>query len=135
MQFGGEIDDRIDIGDEGAHEGRIRDVALDEAEAPGLLGVVADRTEVREVAGVRQLVEDDDLGAVPACQHVPDVARADETSTTGDQEPAIAVRVGHLAQTGRVAGAARRPASSSSRASSAARSSDGTVPASVQWPS
>ena len=108
-----------------------------------MLGVVADRREVGLVAGVGQLVEDGDPGAVAPAEDVADVARADEPGAAGDEQ-ACAVRrpgtsvataraVGHA--TGRSIGGASRPPSSSSRASSAARSSDGTVPASVQWPS
>ena len=103
-----------------------------------MLGVVADGRQVRLVAGIGQLVEDRDLGPVAPREHVADVARADEPGAAGDQQ-SLRVDRGPRATRpspgGRSTGGARRPAASSSRASSAARSSDGTVPASVQWPS
>ncbi len=57
-----------------------------EAEAGRLLGIVADRREVRLVAGVGQLVEDRDPCAVAPPEHVADVAGPDETGPTGDQQ-------------------------------------------------
>ena len=128
----------------------IRDIALDELEAASLLGVGLDGGEVGSVAGVGELVEDRDPGAVSPPEHVTDEGAPDETGTTGDKQASIggeaclspvgealvprgAIR--HRQPTGRSTGRPSRPASSSSRASSAARISDGTVPASVHWPS
>ncbi len=133
--FGGEVDDRIDRRHERSHDRRVGDVAAHEREPGGHLGVVADGREVRFVAGIGQLVEDGDPRPVAPSQDVAHVARPDEPGTTGDEQVAEAsVRV-HAQPRGRVAGGASRPAASSSAAMAAARSSDGTVPASVQCPS
>ncbi len=136
VRLGGEVDDRVGAVDQRPDDGRVGDVAADEAEPRGLLRVVADRGEVGLVAGVGQLVEDGDLGAVAAGQDVADVARADEPGTAGDEQPAEASGSDRPCQPiGRLTGRASRPAASSAAAISAARRSDGTVPASVQWPS
>ena len=151
MGFGGEVDDRIDRARrstsadrrrEGADDDRVGDVALDETQPSGLLGICLDRGEIGPVAGVRQLVEDGDARPVAPAEDVADESRSDEPGAAGDEEvragpdrrPVCTVR-GRAHPTGRSIGRASRPASSSSRASSDARSSDGTVPASVQWPS
>ena len=133
--LGGEVDDRIDGLDERAHDGASGDVAAHEGQPGGQLRVVADRRQVRLVAGVGQLVEDRDPRPVAAPQDVADEARADEPGSTGDQEVAEPSLAAHAQPRGRIAGGANRPAASSSAAMAAARSSDGTVPASVQCPS
>ena len=98
--------------------------------------VGADGVEVRFVARVGELVEDRDGRPVAPGQDVADVAGADEPGSARDQQPPEgAVRHAIGQPTGRVTGGARRPSASSADASSAARRSDGTVPASVQWPS
>ena len=111
----------------------------------GHLRVVADGTEIRLVAGVGQLVEDRDLVPSRRREDVADKARADEAGAAGDEEPLRIVAsdevvasegsAASVTPSGRSIGGARRPESWSSRASSAARSREGTVPASVQWPS
>src|SRR5262249_4125133 len=66
---------------------RIADVTLYER-VPGAGG---DRGEVREVARVRELIVDGDLGVlvagVTAGQQRADVVRADEARTAGNQDP------------------------------------------------
>ena len=64
VRLGGEVDDGVGVGDERPDDLRVGDVALDEAEPGGLLRVGLDGGEVRLVAGVGQLVEDRDPGAV-----------------------------------------------------------------------
>ena len=61
VRLGGEVDDRVGAVDQRPDDGRVGDVAADEAEPGGLLRVVTDRAEVGLVAGVGQLVEDGDL--------------------------------------------------------------------------
>ena len=56
------------------------------SEPGGHLRVVADRAEVRLVAGVGQLVEDGDPRPVAPGQDVADVARADEPGAAGDEQ-------------------------------------------------
>ena len=68
VRLGREVDDRVGLGDERPDDVRVGDVALDEAEAGGLLRIGPDRGEVGLVAGVGQLVEDRDVGAVAAGQ-------------------------------------------------------------------
>ena len=139
VRFGGEVDDPVDRRDERRDDGRIGDVAAHEAETGGHLRIVADRGEVGLVAGIGQLVEDRDPGPVAAGQDIADVARPDEPGAAGHEEvaegPAVVGRVRHAQLATRLTGGESRPAASSAAASSAARSSDGTVPASVQWPS
>ena len=128
------------------HDIPVGDVADHEPQACVHLRVGADRRQVGLVAGVGQLVEDGDLGAVAPAENVADVARPDEPGPAGHEEASVLARgsgagvrgwirgdLGH--PIGRSDGGFRRPMASSSRASSDARSSDGTVPASVQWPS
>ncbi len=86
VRFRGEVDDRVGAGDQRLDAGSVGDITPDELQASGHLGVIADRGEVRLVAGVRQLVEDRDLRPVAASEHVPDVARADEARPAGDQQ-------------------------------------------------
>ena len=96
---------------------RIGDIAADERQPGGLLGIVEDRSQVRLVAGVGQRVEHRDPRPVAASQDVADVARADEPGPAGDQEaragagpgtrPAI---VGHDPSTERWGGSGSRPA-------------------------
>ena len=112
---------------------RVGDIALDEQEAVRAAGVVVQRLEVRPVAGVGQLVEDGDRGAVVTRQDLADVLAADEPGAARDEEPAVGGRGRH--PTGLATGGVSRPASSSSFASAAARSRLGTVPASAQCPS
>ena len=138
VRFRGEIDDGVGVADEVVDDLAVGDVTDDERQARRQFRVRPDRCEVGLVAGVRQLVEDGDLGAVAPIEDVADVARADEPGAAGhEQATVVAPRFGGGVRhpIGRSDGGARRPISSSSRASSAARSSDGTVPASVQWPS
>ena len=73
--LGGEVDDRVAAGSGARDRVRIGDVALDE--------LVLDAFEVRRVAGVRELVEDDDVGA--ALREPPHEVRADEPGATGDE--------------------------------------------------
>ena len=135
VRLGGEVDDGVGVRHERLDHRRVGDVAAHERESRRHLRVVADRREVRLVAGVGQLVEDGDPRAVTAAEHVPHVARADEPGAAGDEQAPKRRRLGQAQPTGRLTGGGRRPAASSAAASSAARRSDGTVPASVQWPS
>ena len=130
VRLGREVHHRVGLGDQRRGHTGVGDVAADEPEASGHLGVVADRLEVRLVAGIGQRVEDRDARPIAPRQDVADVARADEPGPARDEEPPRRSRLGHAS--GRSTGGARRPDSSSSLASSAARNSDGTVPASVQ---
>ena len=99
VRLGGEVDDRVGAIDQWPDDGRVGDVAADEAEPGGLLRVVADRGEIGLVAGVGQLVDDGDLGAVAARQDIADVARADEPGTTGDEQSAEpSRRIGHVSR-------------------------------------
>ena len=66
VRFGGEVDDAVGLGDERPDGVGVGDVAAHEAEARGLLRVGPDGRQVRLVPGVRQLVEDGDVRAVPA---------------------------------------------------------------------
>ena len=88
----------VRVVDERPDDRRIGDVAADEGEPGGHLGVVADRREVRLVAGVGQLVEDRDPRPVTAAQDVADVARADEAGAAGDEQTARRVVRGHLSR-------------------------------------
>ena len=98
VRFGGEVDDRVGLGDERPDDGRIGDVAANEAQALGHLRVVADRREVRLVAGVGQLVEDGDPRPVAARQDVADVARPDEPGAAGDQQALERPRLAHVSR-------------------------------------
>ena len=115
VRFGGEVDDRVRRRDERPDDGRVGDVAAHEREPRGHLGVVADRREVRLVAGVGQLVEDRDPRPVAATQHVADVARADEPGATGDEQAAERRASRSRQPTGRLTGGESRPAASSAR--------------------
>ena len=122
----------------GSHSFGVGDVALDEAQPGGLLGIRLCRREIRDVARVRQLVDDGDPGAVAPGKDVPHETRPDEPGPAGHEEMSAGVEAARRVAahaTGRSIGGSRRPAWSSSRASSAARSRDGTVPASAQCPS
>ena len=134
--LGGDVDHGVGFRHQPVDRVTVRDVAADEGIAGGLLGIGLHGREVGPVAGVGQLVEDRDPRAVAAGQDLPDKLRTDEPGTARDQETGAggdAVR--HAGSVGRGVGGASRPASWSTSAISAARSSDGTVPASVQWPS
>jgi hypothetical protein len=101
VRFGGEVDDGVGVVDQRPDDDRVGDVALDEAEPPGQLGIVEDRREVGHVAGVGQLVEDGDHRVVAAAQDVADVARPDEPGAAGDQQPAERPGLGrHVSQLG-----------------------------------
>src|SRR6185369_1105915 len=126
VRLRGEVHDGVRVGDEWPDGVRVRDVALDEAEASGTRPVAVDLGEVRAVARVRQLVENRDPRPVVTGQDVADVARADEAGPARDEEPGKGAGRGH--GTGRSTGGARLPAWSSSRAISAARINDSTVP-------
>ena len=86
VRLGGEVHDRVDVADEVLHEGPVEDVALDEAQAV----VLGDGSEVREVARVGQLVEDDDglgfLAAPGAAQDGAHVVGADEARAAGHEK-------------------------------------------------
>jgi hypothetical protein len=88
VRLGGEVHDGVGVGDE-------RPTASASAMSPWTNRSRAaasgrlDRREVRPVAGVGQLVEDRDRGAVVAGQDVADVARADEAGPARDEEPAV----------------------------------------------
>ena len=70
-------------------------------EPGGHLGIVADRCEVGLVAGVGQLVEDGDPRPVAPAEQVPDVARADEPGTAGDEDVTERARLAvHLSRPG-----------------------------------
>ena len=113
--------------------GRVGDVAAHEGEAGGRLGIDLDVGEVGPVACVGQLVEDGDPGPVAPAQDVADEAAPDEPGAAGDQE--VGPRPGSGHGVGRCGGAASFPSASAAAASWAARSSEGTVPASAQCPS
>jgi hypothetical protein len=55
--FGGEVDDGIDFLDEGSGEGLIGDIAFDEA-IPGVGGYIP---EIRQIAGIGEQIEVDNL--------------------------------------------------------------------------
>ena len=132
VRLGGEVEHGIRRVDEGSDHLRIGDVALDEREPAGHLGVVPDGRQVGLVAGVGQLVEDRDPRPVAPAQDVADVGGADEPGPAGDEQTARRRGPRPPQPTARVTGGDSRPAASSAAASSAARRSDGTVPASVQ---
>src|SRR6185436_7747737 len=89
VRFGGEVEDRIDsvIGEHARDRGAIADVAVNELEPR----VVHHTIEVREVTGVRERVQNDDLleaGALAAGrQHATREVGADEAGASRDQEP------------------------------------------------
>jgi hypothetical protein len=70
VRLGGEVDDRVGVSHERSDEVPIGNVALDEAEPHRQLRVGLDRGEVGPVAGVGQLVDDGDPGAIAPRQHV-----------------------------------------------------------------
>ena len=82
--LGGEVHDRVGVSGEGVDEGDIADVAFDEP-VPDL---ALELRQVREVAGVGQLVEHRDLDLWALGAHEPDEVRAYETGASGDQEAA-----------------------------------------------
>ena len=133
VALGGEVDDGVGGRGKGRDGGRVGDVAVDEREAGRHLGVGLHVAEVRPVARVGQLVEDGDPGPVAAAQDVADEAAPDEPGAAGDQE------VGPRARERSRGGPLRRrgscPSASAAAASWAARSREGTVPASAQCPS
>jgi len=61
VRLGGKVDDRVDLRGEGVHERGVADVAVDEP----IAGCAIELGQVREVAGVRELVEDRDLDLRP----------------------------------------------------------------------
>ena len=134
MGLGGEVDDGVDPCHERGHDLRVGDVALDEAESGGLLGICLDWGEIGAVAGVGQLVDYGDVRPILAGKDVPNETRTDEARPPGDQQPAkTRQRLGHAL--GLVGGGVIRPAFDSCSDSSAARMSELTVPASVHKPS
>ena len=146
VRFRGEVDHRIRLADERPDDGRVGDVAVHEAEPARLLAVGLDGCEIGPVAGVGQLVEDDDPGAVTAGEDVTDKAAADESGTAGDEKARTGRRPwggrsrrpvpGHSSRSAPTCrGGSSRPAASSSAAISAARRREETVPASAHWPS
>jgi len=147
VRFGREVDDGVGGRDERRDDVRVGDVAADERQPRGLLGIGSDRVEVRLVAGVGELVEDRDPHPVASGEDIADERAADEPGAARHEEvrarpeplgrrhePATSVAWGRPSS-GRCGGGASVPSASSLAASSAARSSDGTVPASVHWPS
>ena len=86
VRFRREVDHGIRVGDERTDGDGIGDVAADERQPGGLLGIVEDRSQVRLVAGVGERVEHRDPGPVAPSEHLADVARADEAGPAGDQE-------------------------------------------------
>ncbi|MNY39799.1 hypothetical protein D3C86_1745020 [compost metagenome] len=82
MGLGGEVHDGVGLGRERVDEGRVADVAVDEAEA----GVGLKILEARQVAGVGQRVEDDDLVLGMLVQDVAREVGADETGAAGDHD-------------------------------------------------
>jgi hypothetical protein len=77
VRFRCEVDDCVATAGCSRYPGRIDDVPAPE--------VVADSMQVREVAGIRQLVEDDDV--VSRCDPALCEVRADETGSAGDENP------------------------------------------------
>ena len=136
VALGGDVEDGVRLRGQRTDRVGIGDVALDEGEPGRLLGVRLDGREVRPVARIGELVEDRDSGAVATGQDAPDELAADEPGAARDQQVGARCDPGHhFTSLGCADGAARRPARSSTSASSAARRSDGTVPASIQFPS
>jgi hypothetical protein len=85
--FGGEVVQHIATLHDFAHGSRVGDVAANELAAR----IVAYQAQVFEVAGVSELVEDDDASVrLLAEQHLDEVA-ADEAGATGDQDPGHAI--------------------------------------------
>jgi hypothetical protein len=76
VRLRGEVDDRVAPPGGALDVGRLGDVAVDELEV---------LRQVRAVAGVRQLVEDDDLLA--RREQTLDEVRADEAGAAGDEDP------------------------------------------------
>jgi hypothetical protein len=78
-----EIHDAVDpmLEHESRHECRVADVATDEAQAP----VAGYRSEILEVAGVCQRIEDYDVGVPLPAQPMVNEVGADEPRAAGDQ--------------------------------------------------
>ena len=87
--LGGDVDDGVGAVDERPDDVRVRDVALDEREAGGLLGIALDGREVRAVAGVGELVEHGHARPVVAAEDLADELAADEAGAAGDQEVGV----------------------------------------------
>ena len=66
VRFGGEIDNGVGVADQRADGRGIGDVAEDELEAVSQAAVSLDGGQVQAVAGVGQLVEDDNRSSVAA---------------------------------------------------------------------
>ena len=99
VRLGGEVDDRVRVGDERPDRRPDRRCRRGRsASRAGHLGVVADGRQVGLVAGVGQLVEDGDPRPVAPRQDIADVARADEPGPAGDQQPLERARLAHLSR-------------------------------------
>ena len=83
MAFGGKVHDHVGlrIGEEPAHRRRIDDVGFDKA----IAGIPGDRGERGKIAGIGQLVDDDDAVRRLGDQ-VSNHRRADEAGSSRDDE-------------------------------------------------
>ncbi len=79
--FGGEVHHQIGVGDEPVNQLGVGDVTFDEGDRVG------DGVEGGAVAGVGELVEHGDLRVGSFRDGLMDEVRADETGTTGDEQP------------------------------------------------
>ena len=129
--LGGEIDDRVNVPDQPVDRSAIRDIALHEFGNVGSPAIDVER--LARLPAYVSLSRTVIWVPSPRARIVAHEARADEPGSAG-HEQALRRRRGHPS-VGRWVGGRRVPVAASAEASSAARSSDGTVPASVQWPS
>ena len=86
VRLGSEVHDRVDAAgriDGRADRGRVADAALHEAVAR----IVGNRREVLQVAGVGELVVDDDLPVGVLGEHASHEGRADEPGAAADKKP------------------------------------------------
>ena len=82
MGLGREVDDDIRFGDQRLHQAHVAYVAVHESEVRQR----RDRVEVADIAGVRELVEDDDAVLGMAGSRLPDELAADEPRTPGHEQ-------------------------------------------------
>ena len=90
VRLSGEVDDRVNMAGQRVDEVGIADIAMDETKTWSAFEL----GEVREVAGVGQLVEHRDLHFGPGAPEVADEVRADEARGARDQQ--TPQRTGHL---------------------------------------
>jgi hypothetical protein len=83
VRLGGEVVDQVAAFHDLADDDRIADVAAHELVA----WIVLHRRQVLQIAGVGQLVEDDDAAVARLRQQQLHEVAADESGATGDQDP------------------------------------------------